>query len=113
MRQCCWNMWHYGRYNFVERVQKRDDPVAAITCLGEFLDATMRLCIYLNGDFAPYWKWIPYYFRKIGWATDIIGHVDALALSSDREEQAAHVDAICNLADAKLAQEGIPMEVDA
>ena len=106
-------MWHYGRYNFVERLQRRDDPVAAALCLGEFLNATMRLCIYLDGDFAPYWKWMPFRFRKIGWATDFIRHVDALAISADKEEQAEHVDAICELADAKLVQEDIDMEVDA
>lgn len=112
IRGCCWNMWHYGRYNFVERVQRRDDSVAAALCLGEFLNATMRLCIYFEGDFAPYWKWLPFWFRKIGWASDIIGHVDALSTTRDRAEQAAHVEAICGLAEAKFAEEGLDLEID-
>lgn len=113
MRRCCWLMWHHGRYNFVTRVCRRNDPVAVYTCLGEFLNATMRLCLYLNDEFAPYWKWIPYQFRKIGWATDIIDHVDALALSYDKEEQAQHVAEICNLVEAKLERENLQMRVEA
>ena len=112
IRSCCWNMWHYGRYNFVERMVKRDDPAGAAMCMGEFLKNTMRLCIYLDGDFAPYWKWLSFRFRQVTWASDIISQVDTLAASHSKEEQALRIEEISRLAEAKFAADGLDLEID-
>jgi len=112
IRACCFNMWHYGRYNFVKRMTERDDPAAAAVCIGEFLKATMRLCIYLDGDFAPYWKWLPFRFRQVTWASEINSHVESLSTSTSRADQAWHVEEICRLAEVKFAAEGLELEID-
>lgn len=110
LNSCSWRMWHYGDYNFVDRVSGRDDPTAALLCLGMFLDAAMRLCLYLNGEFAPYWKWVPYRFRKVEWAGEWIDHVDAIPKAKSVEEQVEHVKEIYRLADEKLKERGTSMK---
>jgi len=110
---CCWRMWHYGHYNFVRRVAHRDDPIATVTCLGMFLDAAMRLCLYLNNEFAPYWKWVPHRFRQIEWAGEFIRHVDAIPNAGSPAEQAEHVNEIYRLADEKLKERGTSMKEQA
>lgn len=110
LRDCCWTMWHYGK-NFASRISLRDEQIAVYTSLGRFLDGTMRLCLYLNGELAPYWKWMPFQFRKIEWASGILRHVDDLVLSSDKQEQAEYVLEICRLAEVKLKSEGRDMRI--
>jgi hypothetical protein len=36
------NVWHYGQYNSVDRLSKRDDPVANCMALGHFTEGVMR-----------------------------------------------------------------------
>jgi hypothetical protein len=91
----------------------RQDLPAAALCIGEFLKATMRLCIYLEGDFAPYWKWLPWRFRRVPWAADFVSEVDALVNCNFLAEQSKHIEEICHLAEAKLAEDGIDIEIDA
>lgn len=78
-----------------------------------FLDTAMRLCLYLNGEFAPYWKWVPHRFRQIEWAGDFIKHVDAIPTAGSAAEQAEHVNEIYRLADEKLRERGTSMKEQA
>jgi hypothetical protein len=52
----CYNAWHYGEYNFVERVARRGEPLAVGLSLGRFIDAVMRLRLLPSGDFTPFWR---------------------------------------------------------
>lgn len=56
LAQECFRVWHYGEYNFVQRVRHRRDPLTIAICLGEFVAGVMRLLLLLEGDFTPYWK---------------------------------------------------------
>jgi hypothetical protein len=60
------SVWHYGQYNFVDRISQRDDPVAKAMALGHFTEGVMRLCLLLDDDYTPYWKWLAFEFRKHG-----------------------------------------------
>jgi len=73
----------------------------------------MRLFIYLDGDFAPYWKWRPYWFRRIGWAAEIIQRVESVAVTTDKEVQARQIEEICDRTDTILSKRGLDMEVHA
>jgi hypothetical protein len=109
----CWRMWHYGRYNFTTRVVRRDDSLAATTCLGQFLDATMRLCIYIDGDFAPYWKWISFWFRRLPWTGDLVAKCEGLAQSTSKAEQGEMVSGICHLLETILKERGLEYRIEA
>ena len=58
-------VWHYGEYNFVQRVAKRNDPLTKAICIGEFVNGVMRTLLLLNRDYTPYWKWLAHEFRKL------------------------------------------------
>src|SRR5579871_3072559 len=60
----CFRVWHHGEYNFVQRMAHRRDPLAIAICLGEFVTGVMRMVLLMNRDFTPYWKWLPFEFRK-------------------------------------------------
>ena len=64
MRQSSWRIAHYGEYNFCGRLVERGDRIPMQVALGYFTEAMMRMYFYLDGDFAPYWKWLGFEFRK-------------------------------------------------
>lgn len=101
------NVWHYGQYNFAERVGQRDDPVAAQLALGHFSEAVMRLCLLLEQDYTPYWKWLAWEFRKRQAAVTLDAQLRALATSSARTEQAALVRAMCDDVHQRLDAVGL------
>ena len=55
---------HYGEYNFCDRLVERGDCISMQVALGYFAEAVMRMYFYLNDDFAPYWKWLAFEFRR-------------------------------------------------
>jgi hypothetical protein len=91
----CYNAWHYGEYNFVERVAKRGDPLAVALSLGRFVDAVMRLRLLLSGDFTPFWKWLPHAFRRLDGASGYVPLLEALLRSGALDEQAALTRTVC------------------
>ena len=60
MAYCCYQIAQYGEYNFCHRLSKRDDPIPIQIALGAFSEAVMRMYFYMEGDFAPYWKWLAF-----------------------------------------------------
>ena len=48
----------------------------------------------LNGDYAPYWKWLPTEFRKQPNTADLAGMLEDLLLSGDTTKQVALIDKI-------------------
>ena len=59
------NVWHFGQYNFLDRMVRRRDPVAIAVCLGRFAEGAMRLSMLLARDYTPHWKWLAAEFRKL------------------------------------------------
>jgi hypothetical protein len=88
LAQECFRVWHYGEYNFVQRVRYRRDPLTIPICLGEFVSGVMRLVMLLEGDFTPYWKWLAFEFRKVQQASAYIPLLEQLTTSHRVDEQA-------------------------
>ena len=99
-------VWHHGEYNFVQRMARRRDPVAIAVCLGEFLAGVMRVVLLMDRDFTPYWKWLAFEFRKRPAAAEYSPLVDALASTSDIDQQAELVTEISGLVHRRLIEEG-------
>ncbi len=59
------NVWHFRQYNFLDRLLVRQDPLAVQMAQGHFIEAALRLCLLLEGDYTPYWKWLAFAFRAL------------------------------------------------
>lgn len=88
-------VWHYGQYNFIDRLSKRNDPVANCMALGHFTEGVMRLSMLLDDDYAPYWKWLAFEFRKHRVAQFLDPLLRALSISTDIAQQVDLVHEIC------------------
>ena len=104
------NVWHYGQYNFLERLTKRQDPISIASCLGTFIHSTMCLCLLLAEDFTPYWKWVAAEFRKLPNVAELESHLCALSVSEDISVQAEHVDFICKDIYSRLVAKNLVSE---
>jgi Domain of unknown function (DUF4037) len=103
----CYNAWHYGEYNFVERVARRGEPLAVGLSLGRFIDAVMRLRLLLSGDFTPFWKWLPHAFRRLDGAAGYVPLLEALLRSGALDEQADLTRTICRQLHQELVDTGV------
>lgn len=89
------NVWHYGQYNFIDRLSQRNDPVAKCMALGHFTEGVMRLCMLLDDDYSPYWKWLAFEFRKHSVAQFLDPLLKTLTISTDISQQVDVVNEIC------------------
>ena len=88
-------VWHYGQYNFLARVTRRNDAIAKTICLGNFTDGVMRLCMLLEEDYTPYWKWLAAEFRKLPNVAKVESALSELSTCQDLDRQASLVESIC------------------
>ena len=103
-------VWHYGQYNFLERLLVRQDPMATRIALGHFIEATLRLCLLLEGDYTPYWKWLAFAFRATRNAARLEFFVRQLSESSSWQEQADLVRQVCAAIHELLEEAGLAGE---
>jgi hypothetical protein len=73
----------------------RQDPLAARIALGHFIEATLRLCLLLEGDYTPYWKWLAFAFRATRSAARLELPLRQLAEASSWQEQGNLVQQVC------------------
>jgi hypothetical protein len=102
----CFRVWHHGEYNFVQRMARRRDPVAIAVCLGEFVSGVMRIVLLMTRDFTPYWKWLPYEFRKRPEAQPYVKLLEELVSIRAVERQAEIVSQLCALVHRQLIDGG-------
>ena len=102
----CFRVWHHGEYNFVQRMARRRDPLAISTCLGEFMTGVMRIVLLMDRDFTPYWKWLPFEFRKRKEAQPCIGLLEELVSIPDMERQVEIVQRLCAMVHRQLLDGG-------
>ena len=91
----CFRVWQHGEYNFVRRMARRRDPLAISICLGEFVTGVMRIVLLMDRDFTPYWKWLPFEFRKRKQAQPYIGLLEELVSNAGIERQVEIVQMVC------------------
>lgn len=96
------NVWHFGQYNFLDRLFHRRDPVATTVCLGRFAEGVMRLSLLLASDYSPYWKWLAAEFRKLPDVEQLDAWLIELAKAQDLGTQAELVRSICDDIHARL-----------
>lgn len=100
-------VWQHGEYNFVQRVAKRDDPLAKTVCIGEFVNRVMRTLLLLNRDYTPYWKWLAHEFRKLETAQTYVPLLEELVSVSSAERQVEIVLKICSELHQAMKNSGI------
>jgi Domain of unknown function (DUF4037) len=81
------NVRHFGQYNFLDRLLVRQDPLAVQMAQGHFIEAALRLCLLLEGDYTPYWKWLAFAFRKCRSATWLDDPLRQLSQGGDLKKQ--------------------------
>ena len=106
MAYCALWIAHYGEQNFCRRLVDRGDPVPMQIALGHFTEAVMRMYFYLDGDFAPYWKWLTFEFRKHGYSKSTAEKLAQLSGCPPRE-QAVLIGSICEELKDKMISEGV------
>ena len=113
MALLCFDIAHYGEYNFCWRIAKRKDPVAASMAVGYFQHAAMALAIVMDRDYAPYWKWIRHVFRSREPAETLDPLLAALSTTPEYDRRAALVTSVCRMLMEALVQRGIvPEDLD-
>lgn len=113
MAQLCFEIAHYGQYNFCWRLVHRNDPVVAEIALGNFQCAVMALALVMDRDYAPYWKWLHHVFRSREIAIRLDALLNAISTTLEYETRAASVNAICTVLMDELVKRGIlPHDLD-
>lgn len=113
MGQLCFDIAHYGEYNFCWRLTKRKDPVAAHMAIGYFQHAVMAMALVMDRDYAPYWKWLHHVFRFTNIAARLDGYLVALASTLEYEPRAERITTICAVLMDELVSRGIvPKDLD-
>ena len=100
-------VWHYGEYNFVQRIAKRNDPLTKTICIGEFVNGVMRTLLLLNRDYTPYWKWLAHEFRKLEVARTYVPILEELTAVTTTEKQVDLVLDICHKIYLTMQLDGI------
>ena len=113
MAQLCFEVAHYGEYNFCWRLAKRKDPVAREMAIGSFLQAVMALAIFMDHDYAPYWKWLHHVFQSREIASRLDAHLTALSTTLEYDRRASLVKATCKVLMEELVNRDIlPSDLD-
>ena len=102
----CFRVWHHGEYNFVQRMAHRRDPITISICLGEFATGIMRILLLMTRDFAPYWKWLAFEFRKRAEAQAYVNLLEELVSIREVERQVTIVRNLCALVHQELMDRG-------
>ena len=84
----------------------RSDSLPVQIALGEFIEAVLRMYFYLEGDFAPYWKWLAFEFRRRGFSESVAEALDQL-VHQDPVEQPATVSRILDTLRERMLETGV------
>jgi Domain of unknown function (DUF4037) len=100
-------VWHFGQYNFLDRLLIRQDPLALQMAQGHFIEAAMRLCLLLEGDYTPYWKWLAFAFSKCPSAARLDHPLGQLSQSGDLKKRGELVREVCAVIHEMLKAAGL------
>jgi hypothetical protein len=113
MSQLCFNIAHYGEYNFCWRLTKRCDALSIQMALGHFTEALLRISLIMDRDHAPYWKWLHHEVKKRPVSAAIDAQLEQLCTSCDLERRCDIVKGLCNwLFDELVKREILPANLD-
>lgn len=113
MAQLCFDVAHYGEYNFRWRLAKRKDPVAAEMAIGAFQQAVMGLAIAMDHDYAPYWKWVHHVFQSRAIASRLDPYLVSMSTTLDYERRSSLIESVCKVLMEELVNRNIaPPDLD-
>jgi len=105
--QLCFVIFHYGEYNICWRLIHRKEPLSVQIALGRFVEGVMRICLLLDDDYSPYWKWLRFAFDKLPVARELGPMLDSLVAESSIEKQGKIILKICEALKPMLISQGI------
>ncbi len=112
MSQAAYQIAHYGEYNFCRRLVERADQIPMLVALGHFTQAVLRMYFYLDGDFAPYWKWLTFEFRRRGFCTGAAEALETLHQKSPREQSKEIISVCERLRERMIDRDVVPSDMD-
>jgi len=107
MAQLCFDVAHYGEYNYCWRLTKRKDSVAAEMAIGSFLNAAMAIAIVMDRDYAPYWKWLHHVFRSREIGARLDADIMEVSTTLEFERRASLIRSICEALMTELVKRGV------
>ena len=107
MERQCTTLWYVTDYKFRWRLVHRSDPYPFHSAVNQSVEAAMKLCFYLNHDYAPHWQWLHHEFLKLPEA-EVLGPLLDRFLAGRTPQECVVVvpDIIDGLTD-RLAAEGL------
>jgi len=105
-RQCS-TLWYVTDYKFRWRLVHRADPYPFHSAVSQTADAAMKLCFYLNDDYAPHWQWLHHEFLKLPEAEALGPLLDRFLAGRTPQECVAVVQDIIDILADRLADEGL------
>jgi hypothetical protein len=93
-------------YKFRWRLVHRTDPYPFHSAVSQTVEAAMKLCFYLNDDYAPHWQWLHHEFEKLPEARALGPPLDRFLAGQTPRECVAVVQDIIDVLTNRLAEEG-------
>ena len=106
MQSQCTTLWYVADYKLRLRLVHRVDPYTFHFAVSQTIDAAMRLCFYLNDDYAPHWQWLHHEFGKLPESEALGPILDRFLAGRTAEQCAAVVQDIIDFLTFKLADQG-------
>jgi hypothetical protein len=102
----CKILWYVTDYKLRWRLVHRSDPYPFHSAVTQTLEAAMKLCFYINDDYAPHWQWLHHEFLKLPEAATLGSALDRF-LASRNPQQCLEIQAeILNFLTSRLAEDG-------
>lgn len=106
MHAQCVTVWYVGDFKLRSCIVHRDDPYPLQFAITQTAEAAMRLCFYLNDDFAPHWQWLHHEFAKLSESEALGPSLDRFVAARKARECAAVVQDIIDILTLRLASGG-------
>jgi hypothetical protein len=106
---CCARMAQSGQYNY-NRCLKRGERVAALSALGEFIDAAGSAVYCINQKYKPYYKWAHRGLRDINILPAVhsqLSHIEEALRANNETTVSGLIEEICDSVASELKREGL------
>ena len=105
-RQCT-TLWYVTDYKFRWRLVHRNDGFAFHSAVEQTVEAAMKLCFYLNEDYAPHWQWLHHEFRKLPESETLGPVLDQFIRGRTAKECSVYIEPMLDILTQRLADEGL------
>jgi hypothetical protein len=106
MERQCTTLWYVTDYKLRWRLVHRADPYPLHSAVTQSVEAAMKLCFYLNDDYAPHWQWLHHEFLKLPEAETLGSALDRFLAGKTGQECLDVQPNIINYLTNRLAEDG-------